>query len=273
MRNKGCNSIVACENLLTFRSGAAAYYDLSNYGGIGHFGGFRSGCSTNLIPANGVLNAPDYTRSCNCSYQNQTSLAMVYMPEVEVWTHGAVETPTGEVRQAGINFGAPGDRLAENGTLWMEYPVPEFGEDPKNGFTFPNLGIQTTPEEPEVFAHHSTRFGAGEISWVTASGAVGLTSVTMPLGNTQERTYRVRLYFSEPEGAKPGQRKFDVAVQGRRVLDGFDVAKAAGSEGNGIVKEFTGVAAQDALSVTLTPSAGSPIQQPVISGIEILPAR
>jgi len=273
MRNKGCNSIVACENLLTFRSGAPAYYDLSNYGGIGHFGGFKSGCSTNLIPANGVLNAPDYTRSCNCSYQNQTSLAMVYMPEVEVWTHGAVETPTGEVRQAGINFGAPGDRLAENGTLWMEYPVPEFGEDPKNGFTFPNLGIQTTPEEPEVFAHHSTRFGAGEISWVTASGAVGLTSVTVPLGNTQERAYRVRLYFSEPEGAKPGQRKFDVAVQGRRVLDGFDVAKAAGSEGNGIVKEFTGVVAQDALSVTLTPSARSPIQQPVISGIEILPAR
>ena len=91
MRNKGCSSVIGCENLLTFRSGAAAYYDLTNNGGIGHFGGFKSGCSSNLVPANGVLSAPDYTRSCNCSYQNQTSLALVHMPEVETWTHGAAD--------------------------------------------------------------------------------------------------------------------------------------------------------------------------------------
>ena len=94
----------------TFRSAAAAYYDLLEDHGTGNLGGFRTGCTSNLIVANGVLNAPDYTRTCECSYQNQASLAMVHMPEVEVWTFSPHATHTASVRLAGVNFGAPGDR-------------------------------------------------------------------------------------------------------------------------------------------------------------------
>ncbi len=50
------------EHLITFRSGYAAFYDLTNDSGTGFLAGFRSGCSNNLIAADGVLNAPDYTR-------------------------------------------------------------------------------------------------------------------------------------------------------------------------------------------------------------------
>ena len=85
-RNYGCNYAIAGEYLLTFRSAAAGFFDLANDGGTGNFGGFKSGCTANLVPANGVLNAPDYTRTCSCSYQNQTSLALVHDPDVEIWT-------------------------------------------------------------------------------------------------------------------------------------------------------------------------------------------
>jgi len=85
-RNYGCNYALASEHLLSFRSAAAGFYDLMRDGGTGNFGGFKSGCTSNLVVANGVLNAPDYTRTCSCSYQNQTSLALVHMPEVEIWT-------------------------------------------------------------------------------------------------------------------------------------------------------------------------------------------
>ena len=85
-RNYGCNTPLASEHLLTFRSGAAGYFDLCNDGGTGNFGGFRSSCTNNLIVAGGVLSAPDYTRTCTCSYQNQTSLALVHLPQVESWT-------------------------------------------------------------------------------------------------------------------------------------------------------------------------------------------
>ena len=44
-RAYGCNHIIASENMLTFRSGAAGYYDLLNDGGTGNFGGFKSGCT------------------------------------------------------------------------------------------------------------------------------------------------------------------------------------------------------------------------------------
>ncbi|MCK5175642.1 MAG: methyltransferase domain-containing protein, partial [Planctomycetes bacterium] len=110
-RNYGCNTAVGSEYLLTYRSGAAGYYDLSNNGGTGNLGGFKSSCTSNLIPANGVLNVPDYTRTCTCSYQNQTSLALIHMPETEVWTFDPVSSSSGPVEKIGINFAAPGDRL------------------------------------------------------------------------------------------------------------------------------------------------------------------
>ncbi|NQZ69192.1 MAG: PQQ-binding-like beta-propeller repeat protein, partial [Lentisphaeria bacterium] len=56
-RNHGCNTAIASEYLLTFRSGAAGFYDLEGNSGVGNFGGFKSGCTSNLVAANGVLNA------------------------------------------------------------------------------------------------------------------------------------------------------------------------------------------------------------------------
>ena len=58
-RAHGCNSVIASEHLLTFRYGTAAYYDLDTKAGTGNFGGFKSGCTSNLIVADGVLNAPE----------------------------------------------------------------------------------------------------------------------------------------------------------------------------------------------------------------------
>ena len=109
-------------NLLTFRSAAAGYFDLANDGGTGNWGGFRSSCTANLVAADGVLNAPDYTRTCTCSYQNQCSLALVPMPDVETWTFNPIPSSGQRVRRLGINFGAPGDRKADDGTLWLDFP-------------------------------------------------------------------------------------------------------------------------------------------------------
>jgi hypothetical protein len=85
-RNHGCDTPAASEHLLTFRSGAAGYFDYCNDSGTGNFGGVRSSCTNNLIVAGGVLTVPDYTRTCTCAYQNQTSIALIHMPEAEMWT-------------------------------------------------------------------------------------------------------------------------------------------------------------------------------------------
>ncbi|MEO6789217.1 MAG: PQQ-binding-like beta-propeller repeat protein, partial [Chthoniobacteraceae bacterium] len=132
-RTYGCNTVIASENLLTYRSGAAGFYDLETMSGTANLGGFKSGCTSNLVVANGVLNAPDYTRTCTCAYQNQTSLALVHMPEIELWTYSqfGLDGEDGErIQRVGINFGAPGDRRAPDGTLWLEYPSTDGGISP-----------------------------------------------------------------------------------------------------------------------------------------------
>jgi hypothetical protein len=258
-----CNTPMASQHLLTFRSGAAGYFDLACDGGTGNFGGFRSGCSNNLIVAGGLLNAPDYTRTCTCSYQNQTSLALVPMPDVEMWTFFGARPIEGPVRRVGINLGAPGNRKADDGTLWLEYP-PVGGPSPR-------LPITTVPEKPEWYRHHASRLAGEELPWVTASGARGLRSLTVTLGTPAdaERTYTVRLHFAELDPTPPGQRVFDVALQGRTVLENLDLARAAGP-GRGLVKEFRGVKVTKNLTVTLTPADAAPACAPVLSGVEVV---
>jgi len=261
-RTYGCNTAIACQNLLTFRSGAAGFYDLSNNGGTGNLGGFKSGCTSNLIAANGVLNAPDYTRTCTCSYQNQTSLAFVHMPEVEVWTYAVAHAGSGPVEQVGINFGAPGDRVGDNGLLWLDYPSV--------GSTSPDVDVLTDPANPEWFRHHSGLSADHPLRWAAASGAIGLSSITVTLGNAEEKPYVIRLCFAEPEDIAAGQRVFSVQLQGSQVLADFDIVQAAGGARSTVVREFTGVHVADTLEVALAPSPSSPIQEPVLCGIAAL---
>lgn len=263
-RGYGCNTPAASEHLLTFRSGAAGYYDLANDGGTGNFGGFRSSCTNNLIVAGGLLNAPDYTRTCKCSYQNQTSLALVHMPEAEMWTYYGTREIKGPVRHVGISLGAPGNRKADNGTVWLEYP-PAGGPSPR-------MPITITPSQPEWFRRHSSRIIGGGSSWVAASGAKGLSSLTLTLAPeaSQERSYTVRLYFVEPDHLTPGQRVFDVGLQGRRVQTNLDIVKEAGEPNRLLVKEFKNIPALKDLMVTLTPSASAKDSVPVLCGIEVL---
>ena len=132
-RGKGCNTMTACESMLLFRDGAAGYYDLAGQSGRGNLGGFRSGCTSNLVAADGVLNAPEYTRTCICPYQNQTSLALVHMPDAEVWTindFGRHAGESGRVQRVGINLWAPGDAAPPKercGSSTRFSPVPFAG--------------------------------------------------------------------------------------------------------------------------------------------------
>ncbi len=258
-RNYGCNTPMASEHLLTFRSGAAGFFDLALDGGTGNFGGFRSSCTNNLVVAGGIITAPDYTRTCTCAYQNQTSIALVPMPENEMWTFlGSLETK-GAVRRLALNFGAPGDRRTEDGTLWLEHPSV--------GGKSPAAPVKTVPETPETFRRHSWRVEGGGIPWVAASGVRGMTSLTVTLDPEAkvDRPYTVRLHFAEPDEVGPGGRVFDVALNGREVLKDFDIAREAGGRLRAVVREFTGVRARKELALTLAPR----VSETILCGLEV----
>ena len=179
-RSYGCNNIIASENLLTFRSGAAGFYDLLTDSGTGNLGGFKSGCTSNLVVAGGVLNAPDYTRTCSCGYQNQTSLALVHMPSVDSWSVNIAAAEPSEktrIRNIGLNFGAPGDRRDPQGRLWIEYP-PVAGPSP-------SLSVKLN-DEARFYQHHSSSAIDTKTPWIHASGIDQVTHLTLSLNVGQE---------------------------------------------------------------------------------------
>jgi hypothetical protein len=193
------------------------------------------------------------------------------MPEVETWTFNPIERGDGDIRRLGINFGAPGDRRAENGTLWLDYP--------SHGGSSPAVEIETTPEHPTWFTRHSSRIEKGVLTWVEASGAKGIKDISIKLTSSgkkkvesdeagAEKRYTVRLHFAEPDGKAQGQRVFDISINGKTVLKDFDIVKEGGAPNIGIVKEFTVVQASDTMRISLKPRRRG--SKTVICGIELI---
>jgi hypothetical protein len=71
---------------------------------------------------------------------------------------------------------------------------------------------------------------------------------------------------------RPGERKFNVAINGKPVLTDFDIARAAGAGDKAVVREFDGILPNEDGNVVIRLSRGS-AGEPVISGIEILPVN
>ena len=264
-RNYGCNTPMASEHLLTFRSGAAGYFDFCNDGGTGNFGGFRSSCTNNLIVAGGVLTAPDYTRTCTCSYQNQTSLALVHMPDAEMWTSFGSQTPK---ERGAAAWGSTSARraTARRTTARCGWSIPASAARP------PRWRSRSSPTSREWFRRHSSQISGPGQTWVAASGAQGLTSLSIKLADDKQlpRPYTVRLHFAEPDDVAAGERVFSVRVQGKPAISALDVAAEAGGRNRALVKELTDVQVADELVIELTPAAAAKVRAALLCGVEIL---
>jgi hypothetical protein len=260
-RMYGCNTAVGCTNLLTFRSGAAGILDLTALSGTANLGGFRSSCTSNLIPADGVLNAPDYTRTCTCAYQLQTSLAFVHDPDVESWTFNDPKTLPPQT-YVGINLGAPGDRKDDDGLLWLEYPV--------RGGPSPAISVEIEPAGVQTFVHHSATLPDGPLNWIGASGVIGARRITWKPPAPLTAAATVRLVFADPDRLPPGQRVFTVKLQGQTVLENWDVAREAASPGAVVVRDIPDVEIADQLTIEMAPSGDAPGGETVLCGFGII---
>lgn len=79
----------------------------------------------------------------------------------------------------------------------------------------------------------------------------------------------VELFFAEPYFDKPGQRVFDIALNGQTVEKDFDIVAASGGKGKAVVKTYT-VSAPDGTLDLAIPSAAK--NQPVIAALRITDA-
>lgn len=260
-REYGCGIVAASEHLLTFRSASAGFVNLDVFEGTGSLGGWKASCSTNLIAADGVLNSPDYTRTCQCPYQNQTSLALINMPWMTYWTNSNYKWDGSRINKLGINLNAPGDRVSDKGVLWLEFPYA--------GGTISNIPVEWDTVKYFKIRKEPLSIISEATPWVTSSATGGIRSLTIPLSKKNDdiiTSYQVSLYFSELENLHPGDRIFNIRIQNQTVAENFDIVSEAGKANKEIIKIFSGIKAGRSLKIELIPVKGNTI----LSGIELI---
>jgi len=268
-----CGNIAAGPNMLFFRSGTTAHYDLLGDCGTAHFGAHRPGCWINCIPANGVVVMPEASSGCMCPYSLMCTVVFRPGSADRAWGMFSAPGPMTPVKRLAINFGAPGDRRDSSGRLWLAYPRPRQGRLVLDL----RLAVQTA-KGGGYFADNADFLSVAgtKDAWIYASGCTGLTRCRIPLAKagSSPADYTVRLHFAGRDGAKPGRCVFDVTCQGKVVVKDLDVVEAAGGPGRALVRTF-GVRAGEALALELVPKTNNPTpaDTPFLNGIEIIADR
>jgi outer membrane protein assembly factor BamB len=180
-RAYGCGPINGCRNLLFFRSGTDGFYDVHT-GGTTNFGGVRPSCGRSLIAAGGMMIHPEGYSGCCCSYNYQTSLALVPAPTTKsTWYVYPRRSSTGLIRRIALNFGAPGDRSAADGTAWLGYPRPMIG----NACPAP-ARLQLENAQCIIKGGAGTQTATRDAPWVYSSALAGEGRITLGLTLTTD---------------------------------------------------------------------------------------
>ncbi|MEX2581591.1 MAG: PQQ-binding-like beta-propeller repeat protein [Verrucomicrobiales bacterium] len=230
----GCGAANVSTHMVMYRSGSAGFLD-EDQCGTANLGGFKSGCTANMIAADGILNAPDYTRTCTCSYQNQTSLGLIHMPEADLWTSVTVGRGEEGIRRLGINLGAPGNRRAPDGTLWTPFPLdgapaPELKVRllSSESAPAPNRIVSLDPSDGESAA--SLLDGDGSTGWNVTCDRKGKFNESITLGLEKAQ----RIDHLEIAWKGPRKTRFRIEAKGgdgEWIAVAEDVGKGTGNDG------------------------------------------
>ena len=209
-----------------------------------------------MIPANGLLSMQEGSAGCTCSSSLRTTVVLKHKPQKghAEWAVFISQAAIKPVSHLAINFGAPGDMRAQDGTMWFGYPRPSTSVG-QGGFR--NYGIKFNLKEigtTDIIQRdwRGVKFAGTDKPWLFTSALSGATKLTLPLLEKGDKgRFTVRLGFALPMGGA-SENVFDVKVQGKTELGKLDVAKAAG-EGAVMIHEARGVEVEGDLIVELTP--------------------
>lgn len=265
-----CGMLTGSPNMLMFRSGYTGFYDLESDSGTRHFAGHRLGCWINAIPANGLVMIPEASAGCVCLFSIAATITMEPRPARRPWTIYSAVGPKTPVQHMHLNLGAPGDRKDARGTVWLAYPRPNPHKKTGLDLTLDLADRKLAGGGYVTHSEHSLKVAGEETPWVFNSAAQGVTKWTFPLLGKKDEpgVYTVKLHFAElDETVKPGERVFDVKVQGKSAIEGVDVVQLAGGAKRSVTRTVTGVKVSAELELELTPQKGKP---PILNAVEII---
>lgn len=246
-----CGMLTGSDHMLMFRSGYTGFYNLANDEGTRHFAGHRLGCWINAIPANGLVMIPEASAGCVCQFSIASTIVLEPRPARRPWTIVSATGAKFPVRHMALNFGAPGDRRDESGTIWLAYPRPnpkkETGLDlafdlkpkfDKGGFTSVSAASQPIADTNSP--------------WLYTSWASGLTELTVPLRRPADgkSTYDLTLHLAR---IREGQTEFDIEVNGEVVHQNLQAHRDGENAPQPVIQTIRGIQIEESLKIRLLP--------------------
>ena len=276
-----CGTISAGKHITAYRSASVGFEELHRDSGSFWLPEVRPSCWISVIPAGGILLAPEGYSTCVCSYNYKTSLALFPEPRQEDWGIYLTERPArGQKRKKGakpevappvkhlwLNLNAPGDKLDAHNQAWLSYPKPWLSKVTH----YRVKGVPIAHEGGSAgFLLNADRvtISGTDRPWLYTSGLTGAMTFTVRVSGAPGARYDLRLHFAELRGAKPGDRQFDVRVQGKGMLERLDVSKEAGGANVALIREIPGIVPQQgSITIELAPVSGRP---PLLCAFEVV---
>ena len=161
----------------------------------------------------------------------------------------------------GLNFGAPGDRCDEDGTLGLACDQKLDGP----------VTVRVEVDPTSRFRWHPSHVAGAGPQWVAASGIDGVRKISVDLTPPEGPPvrYRVALYFIEPQAVAAGQRLFDIALQGKIATRGFDIVAKAGTVRRAVLCRFERVPVRGRLEIAFLPHTGAKLPYAAVCGLEV----
>jgi len=274
---KQCGGSNGSEHFLFGRSMGFGYQDLLRDRGMYVFWSHRQSCAPDTGSGGGMMLKPPLNSGCGCPWSLPYTIAMTQMP-VEPATpfqyyQGGSAMPA---RQLHLNFGAAGDQVDKHGNLWVHlHPRSnptglQLRFQPATLFYPSGTGGQWGYSDHGQVVTTNTPVENTDLPFVFDCAASGLKRCAIPITSPAHGRgqFTVRLGFAAPPADQPGQRVFDVRLNGKKVLNDFDIVATAGGANRAVWKQFD-VEIDDVLILDLIAKSDkpTPANVPLINGL------
>ena len=275
---KHCGGYNGSEHFLFGRNMGFGYQDILRDNGMYTFWHSRIACNTDVTSGGGMLVKPPMALGCRCDWSQPFTIALAPVKKEPAASflsfHPGEALPIKHLR---LNFTATGDRRDRTGHLWLKNDRREIGHVKQfQGRFKPKVlwyaNVAPLHEYVDRSSVH-TKIENTDTPFLFASTARGVKRWTIPVTTPEHGrgVYQVRLGFAALPGDKPGQRVFDVLLNGKTVLSNFDIVAAAGRSDRALWKEFT-LNIDGDLVMSFVAKKDKPIydQMPLISAVEVI---
>jgi outer membrane protein assembly factor BamB len=277
-KGKHCGGYNGSEHFLFGRNMGVGYYDTQRDDGMYTFWHSRIACTNDVGTGGGMMIKPPYAIGCRCAWSQPFTVALAQVDqEPEASFEMAQPSDAMPVKHVRLNFGAEGERRDGDGNLWIRPGRNRFGHFSHVEFVYGPTWLSY----PRVDHYHAsvnrsnvhTQIEGTDLDFVFASGARGIRRCVIPLSRPQDgkATYSVRLGFCALPHDRPGQRVFDIRVNGKALVEKFDAVAATGGPDRAVWREFT-VEGEHQAVIDFVAANSSPTldEAPILNAVEVI---